>query len=61
MKLILNGQHEIAALDPARPAPPLYMPAWGSTIKEGEIDDLVAYLQTRGRAKDWRPDNDYEK
>jgi mono/diheme cytochrome c family protein len=44
VKLILNGQHEIAALDPARPAPPLYMPAWGSTIKEGEIDDLVAYL-----------------
>ena len=26
-----------------------------------ELDDLVAYLQTRGRAKDWRPDNDYEK
>ena len=26
-----------------------------------ELDDLVAYLQTRGRDKDWRPDNDYEK
>jgi cytochrome c oxidase cbb3-type subunit 2 len=26
-----------------------------------ELDALVAYLQTRGRAKDWRPDNDYEK
>ena len=26
-----------------------------------ELSDLVAYLQTRGRAKDWRPDNDYEK
>jgi cytochrome c oxidase cbb3-type subunit 2 len=25
-----------------------------------ELDDMVAYLQTRGRAKDWRPDNDYE-
>ena len=26
-----------------------------------ELDDLVAYLQTRGRAKDWRPDNDFEQ
>lgn len=26
-----------------------------------EFDALVAYLQTRGRDKDWRPDNDYEK
>ena len=26
-----------------------------------ELDALVAYLQTRGRDKDWRPDNDYEK
>ena len=26
-----------------------------------ELDDLVAYLQTRGRAKDWRPDGDYEQ
>ena len=26
-----------------------------------DLEDLVAYLQTRGRAKDWRPDNDYEK
>jgi len=26
-----------------------------------EFDSLVAYLQTLGRAKDWRPDNDYEK
>jgi mono/diheme cytochrome c family protein len=41
---ILNGQHEIVALDPSRPPPPLYMPAWGSTIKDAEIDDLVAYL-----------------
>jgi cytochrome c oxidase cbb3-type subunit 2 len=28
---------------------------------EQELDDLVAYLQTRGRAKDWRPDNDFEQ
>jgi len=26
-----------------------------------EFDALVAYIQTLGRAKDWRPDNDYEK
>jgi mono/diheme cytochrome c family protein len=43
-KLIFAGQREIAALDPKRPAPPLYMPAWGSTIKDAEADDLVAYL-----------------
>lgn len=43
---IMRGQHDIAALDPNRPSPPLYMPAWGSTIKDGELDDLVAYLLT---------------
>ncbi len=26
-----------------------------------EFDSVVAYLQTLGRAKDWRPDGDYEK
>jgi len=45
-KLIVNGQREIVALDPRRPAPPLYMPAWGNTIKDAEVDDLVAYLFT---------------
>ncbi len=43
-KLIVNGQREIVPLDPRRPAPPLYMPPWGSTIKDAEIDDLIAYL-----------------
>jgi len=28
---------------------------------EQEFQSLVAYLQTLGRAKNWRPDNDYEK
>ncbi len=28
---------------------------------EPDFQALVAYLQTLGRAKDWRPDNDYEK
>ena len=41
---IVKGQHEINALDAKRPAPPLYMPAWGGTIKDAEVDDLVAYL-----------------
>lgn len=43
-KFILAGQREIAALDPHGPPPPLYMPAWGGTIKDAEADDLVAYL-----------------
>lgn len=41
---ILKGQREINALDPKRPPPPLYMPAWGGTIKDAEVDDLMAYL-----------------
>jgi len=43
-KRILNGQHEIFALDPKKPAPPLYMPAWRGKIAEGELNDLVEYL-----------------
>lgn len=27
---------------------------------EGEFKAIVAYIQTLGRAKNWRPDNDYE-
>jgi mono/diheme cytochrome c family protein len=43
---ILKGQREITPLDPNRPAPPLYMPAWGGTIKDAEVDDLAAYLMS---------------
>jgi len=43
-KRILNGQHEIYSLDPSKPAPPLYMPAWHGKIAEGELNDLVEYL-----------------
>ena len=43
-KRILNGQHEIFALDPKKPAPPLYMPAWRGKIAEGELNDLIEYL-----------------
>lgn len=28
---------------------------------EGEFKAIVAYMQTLGRAKNWRPDNDFEK
>jgi mono/diheme cytochrome c family protein len=41
---ILKGQREIPALDPNRPPPPLYMPAWGGTIKDAEVDSLVGFL-----------------
>jgi mono/diheme cytochrome c family protein len=43
-KRILNGQHEIFALNPSKPPPPLYMPAWRGKIAEGELNDLVEYL-----------------
>ena len=41
---ILKGQREIPSLDAKRPPPPLYMPGWAGTIKDAEVDDLVAYL-----------------
>jgi mono/diheme cytochrome c family protein len=43
-KLIFTGQRDIVPLDPRLPPPPLYMPAWGSTIKDAEADDLIDYL-----------------
>ncbi len=45
-RLIVNGQHDIVALDPKLPPPPLYMPAWGNTIRDAEVDDLIEYLFT---------------
>ena len=44
MKVISNGRRQIDAMDPKRPQPPLYMPAWGSTIEPAEIADLASYL-----------------
>jgi mono/diheme cytochrome c family protein len=41
---IVKGQKEIPALDEKRPPPPLYMPPWGSVIRDAEMDDLVLYL-----------------
>jgi mono/diheme cytochrome c family protein len=45
-KRILNGQKEIAKLNPAGPPPPLYMPPWRGKIAEGELNDLVEYLMS---------------
>ena len=45
-KRILGGQKEIVKLDPKGLQPPLYMPAWGNRIGEGELNDLVEYLMS---------------
>ncbi len=43
-KRILDGQREIPAMDPKKPAPPLYMPPWRDKISEAELNELVEYL-----------------
>jgi mono/diheme cytochrome c family protein len=43
---ITEGQPTIARLDEKGPKPPLYMPAWGDKISEGELVDLIKYLQS---------------
>lgn len=45
-KRILDGQREIPVLDPKRPAAPLYMPPWRGKIAEGELNDLIEYLNS---------------
>jgi mono/diheme cytochrome c family protein len=45
-KRILDGQREIPAMDPNKPAPPLYMPPWRAKITQGELNDLVEYLMS---------------
>ena len=45
-KRILDGQREIPVMDPKRPPAPLYMPAWRGKIAQGELEDLVAYLNS---------------
>jgi len=44
ISVITLGRRQIDALDPKRPQPPLYMPAWGGTIEPAEIADLASYL-----------------
>jgi mono/diheme cytochrome c family protein len=43
---ITEGQPTIARLNEKGPKPPLYMPAWGDKISEGERADLIKYLQS---------------
>ncbi len=45
-KRILDGQREIPVLDPKRPTAPLYMPPWRGKIAEGELNDLIEYLNS---------------
>ena len=42
--LIRNGRQPVPRANPARPNPPLYMPAWKDRISEAELDALVTYL-----------------
>jgi mono/diheme cytochrome c family protein len=45
-KRILDGQREIPVMDLKKPPAPLYMPPWRGKIAEGELNDLVAYLNS---------------
>jgi len=42
---ITEGIPTTAQLDEKGPKPPLYMPGWGEKISEGELADLIKYLQ----------------
>ncbi|MBI3087892.1 MAG: c-type cytochrome [Candidatus Omnitrophica bacterium] len=43
-ELIRAGRQPVPRLDPSRPVPPLYMPAWKERLTEEELDHLVDYL-----------------
>ncbi len=45
-KRILDGQREIPVMFPNEPPAPLYMPPWRGKIAEGELADLVEYLNS---------------
>ncbi|MEZ5427029.1 MAG: cbb3-type cytochrome c oxidase subunit II [Pyrinomonadaceae bacterium] len=54
--------HKAHFRNPADLVPGSIMPPFPWIVDdEQEFKAIVAYLQTLGRAKDWRPDNDYEK
>ena len=42
--LIRNGRQPVPRMNPGRPNPSLYMPAWKDRMTEQELDALVAYL-----------------
>jgi len=43
-ELIRTGRQPAPRINPQRPHPPLYMPAWNSRLSEEELDQLVDYL-----------------
>lgn len=43
---ITEGIPETAKLDPKGSKPPIYMPAFGDKISEGELADLISYLRS---------------
>lgn len=58
-----NAQwHTAHFRNPADLVPGSIMPPFPWIVdKPEELNALIAYLQTLGRDKDWRPDHDYEK
>jgi len=54
--------HRTHLRNPRDLVPGSVMPPFPWIVNDPEqFQGLVAYLQTLGRAKDWRPDNDYNK
>jgi cbb3-type cytochrome c oxidase subunit II len=54
--------HRAHFRNPRDLVPGSVMPAFPWIVNNNdEFEALVAYLQTLGRAKNWRPDNDYEQ
>jgi cbb3-type cytochrome c oxidase subunit II len=56
--------HRTHFLNPRDLVPGSVMPPFPWLVESGdgqEFEDLVIYLQTLGRAVDWRPDDDYEQ
>ncbi|MBI2884854.1 MAG: c-type cytochrome [Candidatus Omnitrophica bacterium] len=47
-EFIRNGRQPVPRSNPARPTPPLYMPAWKDRIPDAQIDQLVDYVLSLG-------------
>ena len=52
---ITEGIPDPAKLDPNGPKPPIYMPAFGDKISEGELTDLISYLRSLQPAPNKKP------
>ncbi len=56
--------HKTHFMNPRDLVPGSVMPLFPWLVEEDggrDFEDLVAYIQTLGRARDWRPDDDYEE